>query len=276
MNNNAKRSVFFISDRTGITAETLGHSLLTQFDETQFKQMTLPFVNNPEKAATTVEYVNHATKTSGLRAIIFSTTINEEVRAILREADALFMDLFDTYITPIELELDAKSAKAEGLAHGARDNESYKSRIDAMNYALKHDDGESTLEYAHADVILIAPSRCGKTPVCVYMALQHGIFAANYPLTEDDFERDQLPAPLLRHREKLFGLISTGNHLSKVRSERRPGSRYASMQQVSFEIRAAIQLYQRYDIPNLSTHDKSIEEMATLIMQEMNIRRRSF
>ena len=276
MNTSPKRTVFFISDRTGITAETLGHSLLTQFDENQFKQMTLPFVNTVDKARTTIEYVNHASKSSGLRAIIFSTTVNEEVRSVLRQADALFMDLFDTYIETIERELNTKSARTEGLAHGARDEDSYKSRIEAMNYSLKHDDGESSIDYALADVIVTAPSRCGKTPVCIYMALQHGIFAANYPLTEDDFEKDSLPPLLLRHREKLFGLTSSPAHLSKIRNERRPDSRYASIRQVGFELRAAEQLFQRFDVPFLSSHDKSIEEIATIIMQQKNIHRRSF
>jgi regulator of PEP synthase PpsR (kinase-PPPase family) len=271
-----KRPVFFISDRTGITAETLGHTLLTQFDEAEFKQMTLPFINSADKARTTVEYVNHAAKTSGLRPIIFSTTVSDEIRAILRTADGLFLDLFDTFIGPIEQELHVKSSHAVGRAHGVADEGSYKARMEAMNYALHHDDGQTVKDYDRAEVIIIAPSRCGKTPTCIYMAMQHGVFAANYPLTDDDLERARLPAALLKYQAKLYGLTSEPERLHQVRSERRPGSKYASLHQVGFELRQAEQLYVRNNIPFVNTANMSIEEIATLIMLEKKIERRHF
>lgn len=271
-----KRPVFFISDRTGITAETLGHTLLTQFDEGEFKQMTLPFINSIDKARTTVDYVNHAAKTSKLRPIIFSTTVGDEIRAVLRTADALFLDLFDTFIGPIEQELHLKSSHAIGRAHGMSDASSYKTRMDAMNYALHHDDGQTVKDYDRAEVIIIAPSRCGKTPTCIYMAMQHGVFAANYPLTEDDLEKKQLPPALVGRQAKLYGLTSDAERLHQVRNERRPGSKYASLAQVGFELRQAEQLYARNNIPHVNTASMSIEEIATLIMLEKKIERRHF
>jgi regulator of PEP synthase PpsR (kinase-PPPase family) len=271
-----KRPVYFISDRTGITAETLGHTLLTQFDDSNFKQMTLPFINSTDKARTTVEYVNHAGQTSGLRPIIFSTTVSDEIRAVLRTADALFLDLFDTFIGPIEQELHVKSSHTVGRAHGVSNETSYKTRMEAMNYALHHDDGQTVKDYDRAEVIIVAPSRCGKTPTCIYMAMQHGVFAANYPLTEDDLEKSRLPAALLRYQAKLFGLTSEADRLNQVRNERRPGSRYASLQQVGFELRQAEQLYARNNIPFVNSANMSIEEIATLIMLEKKIERRHF
>lgn len=271
-----KRPVFFISDRTGITAETLGHTLLTQFDENEFRQMTLPFINSIDKARTTVEYVNHAAKTSNLRPIIFSTTVGDEIRAVLRTADALFLDLFDTFIGPIEQELQIKSSHAIGRAHGMSNESSYKERMDAMNFALHHDDGQTMKDYDRADVIIIAPSRCGKTPTCIYMAMQHGVFAANYPLTEDDLEKTRLPAILVKQQSKLFGLTNDAERLHQVRNERRPGSQYAALSQVSFELRQAEQLYARNNIPSVNTASMSIEEIATLIMLEKKIERRHF
>ncbi len=271
-----KRPVFFISDRTGITAETLGHTLLTQFDDSDFKQMTLPFINSADKARTTVEYVNHAAKASGLRPIIFSTTVSDEIRALLRAADALFLDLFDTFIGPIEQELHVKSSHTVGRAHGVSNEDSYKTRMDAMNYALHHDDGQTVKDYDRAEVIIIAPSRCGKTPTCIYLAMQHGVFAANYPLTEEDLERARLPPSLQRYQSKLYGLTSEAGRLHQVRNERRPGSKYASPHQVSFELRQAEQLYVRNNVPFVNSANMSIEEIATLIMLEKKIERRHF
>lgn len=276
MSLNEKRTVFYLSDRTGITAENLGHSLLTQFDLSEFKQMTLPFINSTDKAQATVEYINMAAKESGKRPIIFSTTVNDEIRGVLREANALFLDLFDTFISQIEAELQQKSAHVEGKAHGVVDREAYSSRIDAMHYAIEHDDGASIREFDKANVILIAPSRCGKTPTCIYMAMQHGLYAANYPLTEEDLENHRLPRVLQSQKDKLYGLISDPERLHQVRSERRPGSKYASLAQVNYEIRQAEQLYKSNGIPYMDSTNHSIEEIATVIMQDKAIRRQSF
>lgn len=271
-----KRAVFFLSDRTGITAETLGATLLTQFDESEFKQSTLPFVNSPEKAHAAVDYIDHTARATGKRPIVFSTTVSDEVREILRGSDALFMDLFDLFLPSLEQELEVKSTHREGAAHGIADEDTYRGRIDAMNYALKHDDGLSTEGYDDAGVILVAPSRCGKTPACLYMAMQHGVFAANYPLTEEDLEKQRLPEVLRPYPEKLFGLSIDPERLHNIRSERRRGSQYASLPQVSYELRQAEALYKRQNIPFANTTNMSIEEIAAVIMQEKNLRRRSF
>lgn len=269
-----KRAVFFLSDRTGITAETLGATLLTQFDESEFKQSTLPFVNSAEKAHATVEYISHTATATGKRPIVFSTTVSDEVREILRGSDALFMDLFDLCLPSLEQELKVKSTHREGAAHGITDEDSYRGRIDAMNYALKHDDGLSTEGYGDAGVILIAPSRCGKTPACLYMAMQHGVCAANYPLTEEDLEQQRLPEVLRPYPQKLFGLSIDSERLHNIRSERRRGSQYASLPQVSYELRQAEALYKRHNIPFANTTNISIEEIAAMIMQEKDLRRR--
>lgn len=271
-----KRSIFFLSDRTGITAETLGATLLTQFDEAQFRQSTLPFVNSPEKARSTLEYIEHTGRASGLTPIVFSTTVSDEVRAILRDGDILFLDLFDTFVPALEGALETKSTHRVGRAHGIADEDVYRSRIDAMNYALTHDDGVGENGYAKAQVILVAPSRCGKTPVCIYLAMQHGVYAANYPLTEEDLERRTLPRALQPYKDKLYGLWIDAERLHQIRSERRRGSQYAALPQVSYELRQAERLYKRHGLPYAETTNKSIEEIATLIMQDKNIRRRSF
>jgi regulator of PEP synthase PpsR (kinase-PPPase family) len=269
----SRRTVFFVSDGTGITAETLGNTLLTQFEGVEFKKTTLPFINTPEKARITLDYINHVASTESQRPLVFSTTVSDEIRATLREARALFLDLFDTYVVPIEHELGQKSTHTAGRAHGMSDFSRYHARIAAMNYAMEHDDGQSMRDLAKAEVVLIAPSRCGKTPTTLYLALQHAVFATNFPLTEDDLEALRLPGALQEFEGKLFGLSSDAERLSQVRSERRPGSRYASLAQCAYELRQAEQLYRRRNIPFLNSANMSIEEIAAMVMQEKGLRR---
>jgi [pyruvate, water dikinase]-phosphate phosphotransferase / [pyruvate, water dikinase] kinase len=271
-----QRIVFFVSDRTGITAEALGNTLLTQFDGVEFRRATLPFVNTAERAAQAVARINEAARQSAERPLVFSTTVDDGIRAVLRGAQAQFLDLFDAWIPVIEKELGQDSTHTMGRVHGMLDPERYRSRIDAINFALAHDDGLTRRDYGRADVVLVAPSRCGKTPTCLYMALQHGLFAANYPLTDEDLERTRLPDALLEHRDKLYGLTSAPERLHRVRSERRPGSRYASLEQCAWELRQAEQLYQRHGIPVVDSADRSVEEIAVVVMQDKNLRRYTF
>jgi [pyruvate, water dikinase]-phosphate phosphotransferase / [pyruvate, water dikinase] kinase len=272
----APRHVFFVSDGTGITAETLGNTLLTQFDGVEFKKATLPFINSPDKARNTVEYIDFLSSKNGGRPLIFSTTVNDEVRSILRKANGLFIDLFDQAVHSIEEELGIKSTHAQGRAHGMGEKGRYSSRIDAMNYAMEHDDGQSSRDLERADIILIAPSRCGKTPTTLYLALQHGLFATNFPLTVEDLEALKLPDSLAGLEPKCFGLTSDPERLAQVRTERRPGSRYASLPQCAFELRQAEQLYRKIGVPFINSANMSIEEMATVVMQEKNLRKHSF
>jgi regulator of PEP synthase PpsR (kinase-PPPase family) len=266
------RPVFFVSDGTGITAETLGSTLLTQFESVSFKKTTLPFVNTTDKARSTVEYIDYV-GSQGLRPIIVSTTVNDDVRAILRTTKALFLDLFDTYIHQVEAELGVQSTHAQGRAHGRGDLRRYDARIEAMNFAMEHDDGQSMRDLSKAQVILIAPSRCGKTPTSLYLALQHGIFATNFPLTDEDLENTKLPRALDKLADRCFGLTSEPERLSQVRTERRAGSKYASLAQCAYELRQAESLYRKYNVPFVSSANMSIEEIATMVIQEKGLQR---
>lgn len=267
------RRVFIVSDGTGITAETLANTLLTQFEQIEFAKTTLPFIDSVDKARTVVEYVNHLAAVAGERPLMFSTTVSDDIRNELRRADALFVDLFDVLIPPLERELGRKSTHARGLAHGVADPVRYGVRIAAMNFAMEHDDGASTRELCRADVVLIAPSRCGKTPTALYLALQYGVFAANYPLTEDDLTQPRLPGALGGFEPRLFGLTSTAERLAQVRGERRPGSHYASLAQCAYELRQAEALYQRLGVPFIDSSARSIEEIAAMVLQEKGLRR---
>jgi hypothetical protein len=269
----SRRTVFFVSDQTGVTAETMGHSLLTQFEGLEFRAVTLPFVSSVDKAEEAVLRVNRAAAEEGLRPIVFSTLVQDDLRAIVMRSDALFLDFFEAFVGPLERELHTRSTHRAGRAHGMADLAAYTARINATNYSLANDDGGGG-DYGRADVILIGVSRSGKTPTCLYMALQYGIFAANYPLTDEDLEKGVLPARLVAYRSKLYGLTIKPERLQQIRNERRPESRYASRQQVEYELRAADALFQRYGIPSINTTECSIEEIASRILNNTGIERR--
>jgi [pyruvate, water dikinase]-phosphate phosphotransferase / [pyruvate, water dikinase] kinase len=269
----SRRTVFFVSDQTGVTAETLGHSLMTQFEGLEFRPVTLPFVSSVDKAHEAVRRIDRAASDEGLRPIIFSTLVQDELRDIVMNANGLFLDLFSAFVGPLERELNTRSTHRAGRAHGIADLAAYTMRINATNFALANDDGTGG-DYAHADVVLVGVSRVGKTPTCVYLALQYGVFAANYPLTEDDLEAGKLPARLEPFRRKLFGLTIRPERLQQIRTERRPESRYASRAQVQYELRAADAMFVRFGVPSLDTSESSIEEIASRILNTTGIERR--
>jgi regulator of PEP synthase PpsR (kinase-PPPase family) len=270
-----KRTVFFVSDQTGVTAETMGHSLLTQFDGLDFRPVTLPFISTVDKAEEAVAKINAVGLADQARPIVFSTLVNDDVRTVVRAADCLYLDFFDAFLGPMEQELGQVSSHALGRAHGVTDLAAYTARINATNFALANDDGTHTREYDRADVILIGVSRSGKTPTCLYLALQYGVYAANYPLVDDDLESRRLPGVVVPHMHKLFGLTIEPERLHQIREERRPGSRYASVAQCTYELRAAEQLFERFGIPFLDTTDCSIEEIASRVLERKKLARRT-
>jgi len=272
----ARRTVFFISDGTAITAETLGQSLLTQFNHVLFDQVTLPFIDTAAKAERAVNQINVEASQTGLPPLIFSTLINADIRNIIMNSQSKFFDLFEVFIARLEKELNVESSHTIGRYHSFVSNGSYDVRIDAVNYALGNDDGISTKNYDKADIIVVGVSRTGKTPTCLYLGMQFGIYAANYPLTEEDlFGRyDELPNVLLPFRKKLYGLTIKPERLHRIRSERRPQSRYASLHQCQAEIAAAESLFLSEHIPYINITTVSVEEIAATVLHACGLQRR--
>ncbi|MFZ6874561.1 posphoenolpyruvate synthetase regulatory kinase/phosphorylase PpsR [Undibacterium sp. Di27W] len=264
----ANRTVFFVSDGTGITAETFGHSVLTQFD-LKFKQIRLPFIDTLEKAHDAVRKINDAYTAEGSRPIVFSTLVKTDLAGVVFKSKGLHMDLIQTFVSPLEQELGVKSTHTIGRSHNITDSEEYKNRIEAINFSLAHDDGQSNKNLSAADVILVGVSRSGKTPTTLYLAMQYGIKAANYPLIPDDFERGKLPSALPEFKGKIFGLSIAPERLSEIRNERRPGSKYASLENCRYEVNEAELMMKREGIRWLSSTAKSIEEISTTILQEI-------
>ena len=263
------RSVFFVSDGTGITAETFGNSILAQFPS-RHRHVRKPFIDSVDKALAVVAEVNEVAEREGRRPIVFITLVDDEVRAPFSErCSGMVLDMFRTFVEPLEVELGVKSNHRIGRFSDASKSQEYNDRIEAINFALAHDDGQSARNLDIADVILVGVSRSGKTPTSLYLAMQHGIKAANYPLIPEDFDRARLPSALAPHRRKCFGLTIDPGRLSQISHERRPGSRYAALENCRYEVNEAEAMMRREGIAWLSSTHKSIEEIATTILRDI-------
>ncbi|SNX28302.1 hypothetical protein SAMN06295945_0628 [Polynucleobacter meluiroseus] len=262
------RLVFIVSDGTGITADNFSQSILAQFDAT-FNRIRVPFVDKVEKAHDAVSSINQAASKYGVQPIVFTTLVNPELNSIVSKANGLILDMFQTFVAPLENALGIKSTHAMNRLHHNADTDAYKNRIEAINYSLAHDDGQSNRNLADADVILVGISRVGKTPTSLYLAMQYGLKSANYPLIPEDFERGELPKDLVPYRSKIFGLMIDAERLSEIRNERRPGSNYAKLENCRYEINEATAMMKRESIPWILTTSKSIEEIATTVLQSL-------
>jgi regulator of PEP synthase PpsR (kinase-PPPase family) len=269
-----RRTIFFVSDQTGVTAETLGHSLLTQFEGHEFDLVTLPFLDTLDKVDDALRLIADRAAEQSVRPIIFSTLVQEHLRERFQPDKGILIDFFATFLPTLEARLHSKSSHKAGRAHGLVDSGRYDQRMDATNFALNNDDGARVRDYDRADIILVGVSRSGKTPTCLYLGLTYGVYAANYPLSEDELESGKLPAPLQNNLDKLYGLTIQSDRLQQIRKERRATGKYSTMQQVSFEIRAAEAMFAKWKIPYIDTTKSSIEELASTILANTGVERR--
>jgi len=267
------RTVFYLSDQTGITVELLGQTLLSQFDSIEFITQTLPYISNEKKAREAVDLINRTALQNGLKPVLISTIVQDDIKQILHTSDGLLLDVFELFIAPLENIFEQHSSHRVGKKHSLENKEAYDGRIHAVNFALNTDDGLSSKQYSKADIILLGVSRSGKTPTALYMAMQFGILAANYPITEEDLENFELPSWAFQFKHKLFGLKIDAKRLHEIRTERRANSRYASTAQCENEVRQINRFYQQEDIPTIDTTTRSIEEIATKIIEKTQLKR---
>jgi regulator of PEP synthase PpsR (kinase-PPPase family) len=263
--------VFYLSDSTGISAETMGNALLIQFPELRFERRVIPFISSVEEARRVVAVLDAAAN-GPVTPLAFSTTAVTEIRDELHKTVCPLIDFFDLHMSRVESILGVHGLRVAARLHGVGDIKRYNARMAAVEYAIEHDDGQSLRALDKADVILVAPSRCGKTPTTMYLALQHGVFVANYPLVEEDFTDNELPRPIRGLRDRCFGITTSPARLSQVRQERRANSRYASLEQCAYELRKAEALFRSHRIPMINSATKSVEEMSTVILQTRNPR----
>ena len=271
-NDIAKRRAFFISDRTGITAEALGQSLLSQFPNTEFEITTIPFVTNQVLAQGAADRIRAANDRDGKAPLVFSTLTDPATQHIITECNDYVFDLFGTFIEPLEDALGQESSHTAGRMHGIGDGTRYERRLNALNYTLNHDDGLMIKTIDEADIVLLGVSRCGKTPTCLYLAMHYSLKAANYPLTDDDFITSDMPVILETCRDKIYGLTIVPEQLSRIRRERRPQGEYSKLSKCRAEVAKAESLYALENIPYLDTTSVSIEEIAATIVRDMDFR----
>ncbi|WKD48485.1 posphoenolpyruvate synthetase regulatory kinase/phosphorylase PpsR [Microbulbifer spongiae] len=269
-----KRTAFFISDGTGLTVEAIGHSLLAQFQDQHLEQVTLPYIDSASKVQQALQRIEKAASESGLQPIIITSIVSDQIRQQLHQSPALMLDIFENYLTPLASLFNRDPAQSVNISRGIADSHRYNDRIQAVHFAMDNDDGRRTSGFEQADVVLLGVSRSGKTPTCLYLALQFGLRAANYPITEEDMDSTNLPRILLPYRRKLFGLTIDPTRLVQIRQERRANSRYASKEQCDFEVRQVEQMLRRAQVPFLDATQLSVEELATRLMSQAGIERR--
>jgi hypothetical protein len=270
------RTIFLVSDGTGITIETLAHTLLTQFDAVHHKNVSLPFIDSKDKVIGVVNRINQSADHNPETPIVFSSIVDVSLREELAKCRGNVLDLFDIYLPLLEKNLEIRSRQKSGLAHAIDDISRYEDRVEAINFTLNHDDGASVRKLQIADVILLGVSRSGKTPTCLYLALHYGVRAANYPLTEDDMESGRLPDFLTPYRHRWYGLTISPEQLHRIRTQRRPESRYSSIEQCRKEAQWAEKIFKRYAVPSIDTTAISIEEIAVSVLHRFGLKRESY
>lgn len=269
-----KHSAFYISDGTAITAEVVGHATLSQY-ELEIEHQTLPFIENSDKLAPVIDKINQQHKQTGNLPFVFYTFVDDGLRKSLEQSQCLCFDVlkpFSQAITPV---IGQEATPTLHRTHSINDK-SYDFRIDAMNYALANDDGQTTQNYQDADVILVGVSRSGKTPTSLYLALQYGIKAANYPFIEEDMDELAIPKVMQPFKDKIFGLTIDPQRLAAIRHERLPNSKYASTRQCRIELREVERLYKKSKIPFINSTHYSVEEISAKIMSKMNLERHKY
>ena len=274
MSDHIRQHVFFVSESTGITAETFGNSLLTQFPGIRFERHYLPFTNTLEKAQALVQELQRVEKNSGRKALVFATMPDHQIDRMLATAPCHYYEIFERFIPGIASDLGVQPSRASGRTHGLVNTNLYEARIDSVNYALTHDDAISLKALDEADVILLGVSRSGKTPTSLYLALHYGLKAANYPVTEDDFDEGRLPQALEENIDKVVAITINPERLHQIREKRRPGSRYAAMETCRREVNDAKRLLRRYGLSPLETTTSSIEELAAKIVKQRGLQPR--
>jgi len=266
-----RRAIYFVSESTGITAETLGHSLLSQFPGIKFQRHYRPFINTKEKAEELIQEFEKSREATGHLPLVFATMPEQEINSLLMQSPCHYYELYNAFLEKLGVDLHTPPAHEFGRSHGVTNGNSYDSRIDTINFALAHDDAMSMKNLKNADVILVGVSRSGKTPTSLYLALHFGMRVANYPLTEDDFERNDFPEEIIANKDKLIALTIDPKRLHEVREKRRPGSQYASLAVCRSEINKALELFQRYGLKTMDTTSSSIEELASRIIRESGL-----
>ncbi|KAB2113205.1 posphoenolpyruvate synthetase regulatory kinase/phosphorylase PpsR [Vibrio alginolyticus] len=274
--NNQSRDVFYVSDGTAITCETLGHVVLGQFPFIP-NEKTFPFVESQDKATDVVKEIETSYQRNGVKPLVFFSIVVPKVREMLLEAPAYSYDVLESIVQKVQDDIQmAPKPKLQRSRSVGKDSDTYFDRIAAIEYTLAHDDGITLKGLEQADIILLGVSRSGKTPTSLYMAMQFGLRVVNYPFIAEDVKMMRLLPEFEIHRHKLFGLTIDPERLTEIRENRLSGSDYASTEQCKLELDTVEALFRREAIPYINTSSLSVEEITTRILEKAGMKRRLF
>ncbi|GAL10264.1 hypothetical protein JCM19233_1241 [Vibrio astriarenae] len=268
------RDVFYVSDGTAITCETVGHAVLGQFSF-QPHERTFPFVESNHKLEDLIKQIELSFSQRGTKPLVFFSIVLPEIREALSKAPAELYDVLGGFVGKMEQDLGvAAQPKLQRSRSVTKDSDRYFDRIAAVEYTLAHDDGVSLRDLEQADIILLGVSRSGKTPTSLYMAMQFGLRVVNYPFIAEDMSNMRLLPEFEIYRYKLFGLTIEPERLTEIRENRLAGSEYASHQQCLEELAVVEGLFRREAIPYINTSSLSVEEISTRILEQTGLKRR--
>ncbi|EPQ8525271.1 posphoenolpyruvate synthetase regulatory kinase/phosphorylase PpsR [Vibrio vulnificus] len=270
------RDVFYVSDGTAITCETLGHVVLGQFPFVA-NEKTFPFVESEEKLTELIKHIEISFQTNGIKPLVFFSLVLPDLKARLMESPAYCYDVLESIVQRVKDDIQMEpTPKLQRSRSVGKDTDTYFDRIAAIEYTLAHDDGISLKGFELADIILLGVSRSGKTPTSLYMAMQFGLRVVNYPYIDDDIKGLKLLPEFEIHRHKLFGLTIDPKRLTEIRENRLAGSDYASTEQCQHELANVEALFRREAIPYINTTSLSVEEISTRVLEKTGLKRRLF
>ena len=258
-------TLHLISDSTGATLRAVSDAAAAQFTELIYQQKTYPMVR-------TITQLNRVLKTiKKEKGIVLCTLVEEEVREKLqkfcKKQDVLYFPVMENIVNVLEQYTGTKPINKPGGQHVVNDD--YFKRIEAINYTLEHDDGQSQVNLEEADVIVVGVSRTSKTPTCIYLANQ-GIKAANYPLVPHIGISDELNKV---KSTQVVALITSAHALVEIRRKRSVtlgisdlDNDYIDIHKVEEEITAAKRIFANKGWPVIDITRRSVEETSSAIM----------
>jgi len=267
MNHENIMTVYSMSDSTGQTAETLSKAAIRQFREVQeIRHIPLPRISRAEQIEKVVSLLSQA-KPCMIAYTLSVPTLQDLLIEQARAHEIPVVNLLDPLVQTISEELGIKPPRREsGILHQM--DEEYYSRIEAVEFAIRFDDGKDPKGMTKADIILVGVSRTSKTPTGMYLAQNYGKKVTNNPIVYGH----KPPKELFENKDKVIGLIVRPEVLLDIRTARLQSlglpahSAYANAEQVQLELDYANQLMAELGCPVVDVSHKAIEETATEII----------
>lgn len=258
------KTVYVISDSLGETAEAVARAVLSQYDES-IDIIRIPYVNTQQQID---DVLREVLKRS---AILCHTTVSENLRTYLqersKELNIITVDILGPMLEAVNTIADSKPRLTPGIVHKL--DQEYFKKVEAIEFAVKYDDGKNPAGFLKADIVIIGVSRTSKTPLSMYLAYKK-IKAANLPLVPEVPLPEELFAVPAR---KIVGLVIDPFKLNNIRSERLrtmgldSDAAYADVNRINEELAYAKAVMRKLHCPILDVTNKSVEETSSMVME---------